>query len=113
MHLVTLYHNPRCSKSREALAILQTIPCELTVIDYLKTPLTLEQLKKLRAHFLLADFVRSNEPIFKERNLSLEDEEQLLKTMVNESSLMQRPIVIVDNQAIIARPATKIAVLFS
>jgi arsenate reductase len=102
-----IYHNPRCSKSRKALEILQSKPIEITVIDYLKNPLNLEQLTKLSAYFSLSDFIRTNEPNFKELNLSLHDEQQVLNALVREPILMQRPIIVMGNNAIIARPPEK------
>ncbi len=108
MKSFTIYHNPRCSKSREALNILKQHHIEPIVIEYLKTPLNIEQLNALRAHFDLKDFVRCDEPIFKERNLSLDNENELLKAMVEEPILMQRPIITYDKKAVIGRPMEKV-----
>lgn len=104
MEQITIYHNARCSKSRQALEILHSKGIAPTVVEYLKTPLNMEQLQQLRAHFALQDFVRSSEPIFKELGLSLDNEEQLLQAMVKEPILMQRPIVTGNNKAVIGRP---------
>jgi len=68
MQHFTIYHNPKCSKSREALTVLQNHNIQPLIIEYLKNPLTLEQIKDLRAHFDLQDFVRCNEPVFKDLN---------------------------------------------
>lgn len=103
-----IYHNPRCSKSRQALEILKQHHLNPTIIEYLKTPLNLEQLLKLRAHFDLRDFVRTSEPIFKSLNVILEDEKALLEAMLKEPILMQRPIVTYHGKAIIARPPEKV-----
>lgn len=108
MQTVTIYHNSRCSKSRQALEILRSQKIEPHIIEYLKTPLTLEQIKALRAHFALGDFVRTNEAYFKINHLSLNDEEQVLKAIACEPKLMQRPIVIANGKAIIGRPPEKI-----
>jgi arsenate reductase len=112
MHALTIYHNPRCSKSRETLALLQEKGIELTIVEYLKTPLSREQLNNLKSHFSLKDFVRTNEPIFKELGLSLENEEQVLDIMVKEPVLMQRPIVTYKGKAIIGRPPENVLELF-
>ncbi|WP_419418872.1 arsenate reductase (glutaredoxin) [Legionella sp. D16C41] len=112
MSQVTIYHNPRCSKSRQALELLQNKGFQLKIIEYLKTPLTIEQLNTLRAHFKLEDFVRTTESRFKELNLSLHNESQILQTMVKEPILMQRPIVTFKNKAIIGRPPEKVLELF-
>lgn len=108
MNKMTIYHNPRCSKSRQALAILQSHRLNLIVVDYLKNPLSLEQLFELRQHFDLKDFVRTDEPIFKELGLSLEDEQRVLTAMHRDPILMQRPIVTYSGRAIIARPPEKV-----
>ena len=108
MNQVTVYHNPRCSKSRQALEILQSHGVTPIIIEYLKVPLSLEQITKLRSHFDLKDFVRSSEPVFKELNLTLADENKVLQAMVEEPILMQRPIVVCGNNAIIARPPEKV-----
>lgn len=103
-----VYHNPRCSKSRKTLEILSNKNVNLEIVEYLKNPLNLEQLTKLRAYFSLEDFVRSDEKIFKELGLSLDDESEILYTMTKEPILMQRPIVVCDHKAIIARPPEKV-----
>ncbi len=56
MEKITIYHNPRCSKSRQALEILQNKGFEPIIIEYLKAPLDLEQLKRLRTHLALEDW---------------------------------------------------------
>jgi arsenate reductase (glutaredoxin) len=111
MKTVTLYHNPKCSKSREALKILQTHPIQLIIVEYLKNPLKLEQIMQLRAHFNLKEFIRTNEPIFKELKLSLEDETGVLHALLKHPILMQRPIVTYGKLAIIARSPEKISEL--
>lgn len=113
MNQITVYHNPRCSKSRQALEILQSHGIKPIIIEYLKTPLNLEQITKLRSHFDLRDFVRNNEPTFKELNLTLDDENKVLQAMVDEPILMQRPIVVCGDNAIIARPPEKVLAFIS
>jgi arsenate reductase len=113
MNQVTVYHNPRCSKSRKALEILQSHGVYPIIIEYLKSPLNLEQINQLRAHFDLKDFVRNSEPVFKKLNLTLGDESKVLQAMVEEPILMQRPIVTCGNKTIIARPPEKVLALLS
>ncbi|QDP73427.1 arsenate reductase (glutaredoxin) [Legionella israelensis] len=108
MQKITIYHNPRCSKSRKALEILQNKGLELEIVEYLKTPLSLKQLKNLRAQFDLKDFVRTNENRFKELGLSLDNEMQVLQAMVKEPILMQRPIITYEGKAVIGRPPEKV-----
>ncbi|MGQ3888952.1 arsenate reductase (glutaredoxin) [Legionella sp. CNM-1927-20] len=112
MQQVTIYHNPLCSKSRKALEILQDEGLEPIIIEYLKTPLTLEQLRSLRSHFKLEDFVRTTEKRFKDLGLSLDEEAKILQTMVKEPILMQRPIVTFKDKTVIGRPPEKILELF-
>lgn len=112
MQTITIYHNPRCSKSRKALELIQDKGFSPVIIDYIKTPLDSEQLHALRACFDLKDFVRTDEPAFKELGLSLDDETTLLRAMLTEPSLMQRPIVTFKNKAVIGRPPEKILALF-
>ncbi len=112
MQDITIYHNPRCSKSREALKILQDKGIEPVIVEYLKAPLSLEELKALRVHFELKDFVRTNESAFKALGLSLANEDAVLKAMVSEPKLMQRPIVTVQNKAVIGRPPERVLELF-
>lgn len=108
MKKITIYHNSQCSKSRAVLKILQEKNLELNIIEYLKNPLNQEQLKELRAHFALKDFVRTHELIFKELKLSLDNEEEILQVMQREPILMERPIIVIKNQAIIGRPPEKV-----
>ncbi|HHF7353284.1 TPA: arsenate reductase (glutaredoxin) [Legionella anisa] len=112
MEEITIYHNPRCSKSRKTLELLQSQGVEPVIVEYLKTPLSLEQLKNLRAHFALKDFVRTDEAIFKELGLSLDNENQVLHAMLKEPILMQRPIVTYKDKAIIGRPPENLLKLF-
>lgn len=113
MNPFILYHNPRCSKSRQALEILQSHGVTPIIIEYLKTPLNLDQITKLRSHFDLKEFVRNSEPVFKILNLTLTDERKVLQAMVEEPILMQRPIVVCGENAIIARPPEKVLALLS
>lgn len=109
MKTVIIYHNPKCSKSRQALEILKKHNIEPTIVEYLKTPLNLEQLSKLRSNFDLKDFVRTNEPKFTELQLTLDNEINVLKAMVSEPILMQRPIVTSNGRSIIARQPEKLS----
>ncbi|KGP62944.1 arsenate reductase [Legionella norrlandica] len=112
MQKITIYHNPRCSKSRKALEILQNKGFNPIVIEYLKTPLNLDQLKTLRSYFALKDFVRTNENVFKDLGLALDNEAQVLEAMLKEPILMQRPIVTFKDKAVIGRPPEKVLELF-
>jgi arsenate reductase (glutaredoxin) len=104
MQDIVIYHNPRCSKSRQALALLQERGVEPVIVEYLKTPLTFDALEKLSQHFEFTDFVRCNELEYKDLKLSVDDKLSLLKAMETHPKLMQRPIVVRGKKAVIGRP---------
>ncbi|GGC13472.1 arsenate reductase [Oxalicibacterium flavum] len=113
--MLTIYHNPRCSKSRGALELATQFAerhgLELHIIDYQKTPLTRAQLEEL--HRLLQsegavsvrDMVRDGEAVFAELGLDDADDARLLDALAAHPILLQRPIVRRDERAIIARPS--------
>lgn len=105
---VTLYHNPRCSKSRETLALLETHAVEPDIIEYLKTPLNEEQitaLVKLLALDSARDMMRTKEDLYKALNLkSQTNEVELVKAMADNPKLIERPIVVNGDKAAIGRP---------
>ena len=106
MTTVTLIHNPRCSKSRQALALLEEAGIEPNVRLYLQEPLTAEELHGLLQKLAIAakDLVRQKETLFKELGLDSADEAELLKAMAEHPKLIERPIAITDQRAIIGRP---------
>jgi arsenate reductase len=103
-----LYHNPRCSKSREALALLQAKGCDPEVVLYLDTPPTEKQLKALLATLNISarQLLRKTEDAYKELNLADEklSEAALIKAMAANPKLIERPIFINGNKAVIGRP---------
>ena len=104
----TIYHNPRCSKSRQTLQILRDRGIEPSIVEYLKTPLQKDELKKISTSlgFRPKEFVRKNESDFKERNLvnHLEDDDKMIEAMAAYPKIIERPIVILKGKAIIGRP---------
>lgn len=110
--MITVYHNPRCSKSREALALVEGSPAvggsDLQIIEYLKTPPTLADLKRL--HKLLGvpvrEMIRSNEAEYAELGLAdaAMTDDALLAAVAAHPKLLQRPIVVNGDNAVIARP---------
>lgn len=109
--MTTIYHNPRCSKSRETLAILEERNEEITIVKYLDSPPTLEKLKEIIGMLGIEPIklVRKNEPIWKEQFKSKDlTDEELLKAMVTFPKLIERPIVIKNNKAILGRPPQQI-----
>ncbi len=115
--MIVIYHNPRCSKSREALAFLEAQGQPFQVVDYLKTPLDLATLNSIAAKLQqpVRELVRSKEPEFKALGLDNADitEQQLLLAIARHPRLLERPVVVKDNQAAIGRPLAQIAALFS
>ena len=111
MSKLTIMHNPRCSKSREALKILEENGVNAEIVKYLETPPTKEEIKELLKMLGLnaRDLMRTKEEIYKELNLKdVEDEEKLIEAMAEHPRLIERPIVIKDTKAVIGRPASKI-----
>ena len=102
-----LYHNPRCSKSREGLAILKDRNLNFEIVEYLKAPLNRKELSDIIKKLNIApiDLVRKNESIWKEKykgqNL---DNEQVLNAMVEHPKLIERPILVNENLAVVGRP---------
>lgn len=109
MTQVTIIHNPRCSKSRQTLVLLEEKGITPNVIEYLKTPLSLEEVtsvfKKLNVESV-RHMMRTNEVEYKEAKLMAADvnEHTLLQAMVTTPKLIERPIVINENHARIGRP---------
>lgn len=104
---ITIYHNPRCGKSREALGLLQEQRIEFTTILYLQDPPKRNEIKsilrKLKGdHNLL---IRKKEPLFKEHYKSKDfNDHEILEILNSHPSLMERPLIVTDDKAIIARP---------
>ncbi|EWH05924.1 arsenate reductase [Pseudoalteromonas lipolytica SCSIO 04301] len=105
---VTIYHNPRCSKSRETLALLESNNVQPTVVEYLKTPLDEAQIATLvdQLGFSSArELMRTKENIYKELDLKNEqDESKLRAAMVANPKLIERPIVVNNDKAALGRP---------
>lgn len=106
--MVTLYHNPRCSKSRDALGLLRDNGIEPDVVLYLETPPSAPTLKSLLAKLGISarDLLRKGEDAYKELNLANEklSETALINAMVENPKLIERPIAINGNKAVIGRP---------
>lgn len=112
--MLTIYHNPRCSKSRQTLELIkQNSTKGLTIVEYQKQPLTREEIEQLL--LLLSckptDMMRVKESEFKEQNLANANDEQLINAMVTTPKLIERPIVSDGNRAIIGRPPENVLAL--
>lgn len=109
--MLKIYHNPRCSKSREGLEFLKTLNENFEVIDYMKKGLSEGELKNiiLLLGIKPIELVRTNESEWKDlfKNKTLTDDE-IVKAMAEHPKLIQRPIVVNGNKAVIGRPMEKI-----
>jgi arsenate reductase len=112
--MLTIYHNPRCSKSRQTLALIEENNQELTIVEYLKAPLDEATIKSLLSLLNISpiEMMRVKETEFKEQSLTDADDEQLIQAMVNTPKLIERPIVTSDNKAVIGRPPENVLTLF-
>jgi len=106
--MIKIYHNPRCGKSRQTLALIEAAGIEPQVIEYLKTPPTAEELDSILKKLKMEpqDLMRKGEVIYRE--LKLEERklsrEAAIAVMVEHPKLMERPIVVKGRQAILGRP---------
>ncbi len=109
---VTIYHNPRCSKSRETLALLEQRGIEAEVVEYLKTPPDRDELERILKMLGLEprQLMRTKEAEYRE--LGLDDpalsREQLLAAMLAHPKLIERPIVVRGGRAAIGRPPERV-----
>ena len=108
---VVIYHNPRCSKSRQTLELLQTNSVEPDVVKYLETPPSKAELKQLFAQLgfdNVRDMMRVKEAEYKEMQLANADDEALFDAMVSCPKLIERPIVVANGKARIGRPPEQV-----
>ncbi len=110
--MVSLYHNPRCSKSRDALSLLRIQGLDPAVILYLETPPDADAIKSLLGKLGIGarDLLRKGEAVYKELNLADEkfSETDLINAMVEHPKLIERPIAICGDKAVIGRPPEKV-----
>ncbi len=109
---VEIYHNPRCSKSRQTLQLLHEQGVEPQVTEYLKTPPDRETLEKILDMLGLEprELMRTKEAEYKESGLDDPElsREQLIQAMIDQPKLIERPIVIKNGKAAIGRPPEKV-----
>ncbi|MGH1484578.1 MAG: arsenate reductase (glutaredoxin) [Cellvibrionaceae bacterium] len=106
--MFTIYHNSRCSKSRQTLALLEENDIKPTIIDYLDTPPNAETIESLLSKLGLSvrDIIRNGEESYKAlglSNIALSDKE-LIDAIVAHPKLLQRPIVVKGDKAVVGRP---------
>ncbi len=109
--MIKIYHNPRCSKSRQGVEILENAQVDFEIIKYLDHPLTIDELTKLIQTLNISpiQLVRKGEAVWKEnyKGKTLTDA-QIIKAMATHPKLIERPIVINNNKATIGRPPSLI-----
>ena len=108
MMSVTIYHNPRCSKSRQTLALLEKRGIEPEIIEYLVTPPTEAELKRLLKLLGISprELLRTKEEEYKQAKLDKSDvsDAEIIRAMIKYPRLMERPIVVAGNKAALGRP---------
>lgn len=105
--MITIYHNPRCAKSRETLKIIHERGVNAKVVEYLKVCPSADELGKIvkKLGIKPADLIRKGESIFKDNYKGKElSDEQWLQVMAENPKLIERPIVIREEKAVIGRP---------
>lgn len=105
--MIQIYHNPRCSKSREGLQIVQESGKKFEIIEYMKNPPTQKELAVLVKELGIQpiDLVRKNESIWKEKYKGkILSDNQILEAMSEHPNLIERPIVVNGMKAVLGRP---------
>ena len=113
---IVIYHNPACSKSRETLQLLESHQCAPEIIEYLEDPPAPAELKRIIGLLGVSarDLLRTTEAVYREAELdddSLSDDE-IIEAICEYPALLQRPIVVSGNKAVIGRPPTRVHELF-
>lgn len=105
--MIQIWHNNRCSKSREAKAILEERKVDFEVFEYLKNDFSKEELLRVMAQLKISDvkdMLRHKESEYKELDINNKSQNEILDLVVQNPKLVERPIIIKDNKAVIARP---------
>mgnify|MGYP006217869687 CR=1 FL=1 len=114
--MLTIYHNNRCSKSREVLALLEQLGKPFQVVHYLNEPLDEGALRQLLQQLQIPprQLLRDKEEVY--HSLGLSDpslsDESIIQAMLDEPKLIERPVVVMGDKAVIARPANRLLELF-
>jgi arsenate reductase len=109
--MITIYHNPRCGKSRECLAFLETSSHQFEVVKYLENPLNFNVLVTIIEKLKIKPIalIRTNESVWVEKFKGKElSDVEIIQSMVDYPILMERPIAVYGDKAIVARPLEKI-----
>ena len=114
MQNIQIWHNPKCSKSRAAMELLENKNIDANVVKYLEQTLTKKQIKDVLKKLRISakELLRTGEDVYKELNLNqIDDEETLIDFMVKNPILIERPIIIKGDKAVIARPIENLSEL--
>ena len=115
MSQFTIYHNPRCSKSRQTLQLLQDKGVEPEIVRYLEAPLTADQISTLLEQLGISarELLRKGEQAYKDHQLANTDlsDQQLIAAMVKSPKLIERPIVVSGQRAVLGRPPENVLAL--
>lgn len=114
MQNIQIWHNPKCSKSRAAMELLENKNIDANVVKYLEQNPTKEQIKDVLKKLRISakELLRTGEDVYKELNLNqIDDEETLIDFMVKNPILIERPIIIKGDKAVIARPIENLSEL--
>jgi arsenate reductase len=117
MPKVTIWHNPRCSTSRKTLSLLEQHGLQPTIVDYQKTPPSIDELKSVLKKLRMKprELMRKKEPPYKELGLDGEDlsDDRLIKAMADNPILIERPVVLFGARAALGRPPENVLDLFN
>jgi len=111
MDKIVVWHNPRCSKSRNGIKYLDEKGAEYAIRRYLDEPPTAEEIREILKKLGMKprELMRTKEKIYRELGLKdVGDDEKLIEAMAEHPKLIERPIVIKGDKAVVARPETKI-----
>ncbi len=114
--MITIWHNPRCSKSRQAVALLEEKGIEIEIFNYLEEALSPEDIRSVLNKLSLSarDVMRTKEAIYKKLGLKeVNDEKKLIEAMAAYPKLIERPILIDNDRAVMGRPLENVAALIA
>lgn len=109
--MMKIYHNPRCTKSRECLKFIEEKGFEFEVVDYIKNGISAKEIKEFlsKSGLAVTDIIRTNEDLYKQKYKGKEfSEDEWIQILVENTKLIQRPLVIKGAHAVLARPADEI-----
>jgi arsenate reductase len=113
--MITIYHNPRCSKSRQTLALIEEKGLQPHIVLYLNTPLVKANIRSLlvKLDMTARDIIRKGEDAYKENNLRDErlTDDELIQAIIDHPKLLERPIAVKGSKAVIGRPPENVLAL--